>query len=178
VARTTMSALSPTGIARVAGVLLGAGVALMMLFAARPSANFARLPASASFAVAVTGELAVTPAPPKPFLVARALTAGGPPAASSFTVRNQTGTTLAVGFRAQALARDLDGLLRIRLRAGDTALADTTLQGLRQGSASRLRLPSGAALGVSVQAWIPDGINDYEGRDVAVELTPTLQAGA
>ncbi len=172
-----MSAMSATRVARVAGVLLGAGVALALLTAARPSANFARLPASASFTVPLTGELAVTPAPPRPLLVARALMPGGPPAVASFTVRNQTGKTLAVAFRAHATARDLDGLLRIRLRAGDAMLADTTLQGLRQGSASAVRLRSGAALAVSVQAWIPDGTNGYEGRDVAVELTPTLRAG-
>ena len=117
----------------------------------------------------------MTPAPSRPFLTARALTPGGPAAAASFTVRNQTGKTLAVAFRAHATARGLDGLLRIRLRAGEATLADTTLQGLRQGSASALRLRSGAALAVSVSAWIPNGINDYEGRDVAVELTPTLR---
>jgi hypothetical protein len=173
-----MAAISATGIARVAGVLLGAGVALLLLIASRPSANFARLPASASFTIPLTGELEVTPAAPRPVLKAPALMPGDPPAVASFTVRNQTGTTLAVGFRAHAAARDLDGLLRIRLRAGNRMLADTTLQGLRGGSASTLRLRSGAALAVSVQAWIPDGLNDYEGRDVAVDLTPALrQAG-
>lgn len=170
-----MAAISLPGAARIAGVLLGAGVALSLLLAARPAANFARLPASASFAVAVTGELEVTPAPPRPFLLARALSPGGPPAVASFTVRNQTGATLAVGFQAHALARDLDGLLRIRLRAAGKTLADTTLQGLRSGSASTLRLRSGGALGVRVEAWIPDGTNDYEGRDVEIELAPTLR---
>jgi hypothetical protein len=171
-----MTSMSATGIARVAGVLLGAGVALLLLIAARPSANVARLPASASFTVSLSGELEVTPAPTRPFLRARTLMPGGPAAAGSVTVRNQTGKTLAVGFRAHATARDLDGLLRIRLRAGDRTLAETTLQGLRHGTTATVRLPSGAALAVSVQAWIPDGIDDYEGRDVAVELTPTLRA--
>jgi hypothetical protein len=170
-----MTAISATGAARIAGVLLGAGVALALLIAARPAANFARLPATASFAVPVTGELEVTPASGRPFLVARALTPGGPAAAASFTVRNQTGETLAIGFLAHTTTHELDGLLRIRLRAGDRMLADTTLQGLRQGSASTLRLSSGAALAVSVQAWIPDGTTGYEGRDVAVDLAPTLQ---
>lgn len=172
-----MTARSPTSIARVAGVLLGVAAAASLLIAARPSADFSRLPASARFTVSVTGELEVTPAPPRPFLIARALTPGGRRAAASFTVRNQTGVTRGVGFRAHAGARDLDGLLRIRLRAGTTTLADTTLQGLRHGSASSLRLSSGAARRVDVEAWIPDGINDYEGRDVVVALTPTLRGG-
>jgi hypothetical protein len=171
-----MSVLSATRVARVAGVLLGAGVALALLISARPSASFARLPASASFAVAVSGELEVLPAAGRPFLRARALTPGGAPASASFTVRNQTGRTLAVGFRAGAGSHELDGLLRIRLRSGDATLADTTLQGLRHGGASTLSLRSGAALPVAVEAWIPEGTTDYEGRDVAVELTPMLRA--
>jgi hypothetical protein len=170
-----MAALSPTRVARVVGVLLGVGVAASLLIAARPSATFAGLPASASFTIAMTGEFEVTPAPARPFLIARALTSEGASASASFTVRNQTGRTLALGFRARAGTRELDGLLRIRLRAGHSTLADGTLQGLRHGSASTLRLRSGATRSVAVEAWIPEGTNDYEGRDVAVELTSTLQ---
>jgi hypothetical protein len=119
--------------------------------------------------------LEVTPPPARPFLIARALTAGGAPASASFTVRNQTARTLAVGFRAHAAARELDGLLRIKLRAADKTLANSTLQGLRHGSASTLRLRARATRRVAVKAWITDGTSDYEGRDVAVELTPTLR---
>ena len=77
-----------------------------------------------------------------------------------------------MGFRAHAPARDLDGLLRIRLRAAGQTLADTTLQGLRGALASTLSLRSGATLGVRVEAWIPDGTNGYEGRAVEIELAP------
>ncbi|MEA2191987.1 MAG: hypothetical protein QOI73_2108 [Solirubrobacteraceae bacterium] len=171
-----MAAISPTAAARVAGALLGAGVALALLLASRPAASFARLPASAAFTVAVSGEFAVTPAAGRPFLRARALTPGATPATASFTVRNQTGSTLALGFRARAGAHQLDGLLHIRLRSGDTTLANTTLQGLRHGSASGLRLRPGGARSIALDAWIPDGTIDYEGRDVAVELMPTLLA--
>jgi hypothetical protein len=170
-----MSAISPTAAARVAGVLLGAGVALALLIAARPSASFPRLPASAAFTIAVSGELAVTPAAGRPLLRARALTPGGAHATARFRVRNQTGSTLEIGFRAQGAAHELDGLLRIRLRAGDRTLANTTLQGLRHGSASTIRLRSGGARSIALEAWIPDATNDTEGRDVAVELRPTLR---
>jgi len=169
-----MPAISLNAAARIAGALLGAGVALALLLATRPSASFARLPASVGFTIPATGELAVTPAPGRPFLLARALTPDGPPARARFTLRNQTGETLAVGFRADAGARQLDGLLRIRLRAGDTTLANTTLQGLRNGSATVL-LRSGAARSISLEAWIPDATNDYEGRHADVALTPTLR---
>ena len=53
-------------------------------------------------------------------------------------------------------------------------LANTTLQGLRNGSAT-VRLRSGAARSITLDAWIPDGTNDYEGRHADVELTPTLR---
>jgi len=171
-----MSAISPTAVARVAGVLLGAGVAVALLIGAKPSASFARLPASAGFTIPVSGELAVTPAPGRPFLLARALTPGGAPATARFTMRNQTGSTLEIGLRADAAAHQLDGLLRIRLRAGHRLLANTTLQGLRQGSAATVRLRSGAARSISLATWIPGATNDYEGRHVDVELTPTLRA--
>jgi hypothetical protein len=171
-----MSALSPSRVARVAGVLLGAGAAVALLIAAKPSASFARLPASAGFTIPVSGELAVTPAPGRPFLLARALTPGSAPATARFTVRNQTGSTLEIGFRADAGAHELDGLLRIRLRAGDRVLANTTLQGLRHGSAATVRLRPGAARAICLETWIPGATNDYEGRHVDVELTPTLPA--
>ena len=169
-----MPAISLNAAVRVAGALLGAGVALALLLAARPSASFARLPASVGFTIPATGELAVTPAAGRPFLLARALTPDGPPARARFEVRNQTGETLAVGFRAGAGARQLDGLLRIRLRAGGKTLANTTLQGLRHGSAT-VRLRSGAARSITLDAWIPEATNDYEGRHADIELTPTLR---
>ena len=169
-----MPAISLNAATRLAGALLGAGVALALLLAAKPSASFARLPASAGFTVPATGELAVTPAPGRPFLLARALTPEGPPVSARFTVRNQTGAALTIGFRAVAGARQLDGLLRIRLRAGDATLANTTLQGLRNGSAT-VRLRSGAARSITLDAWIPDGTNDYEGRHADVVLTPMLR---
>ena len=173
-----MAALSHTGLSRVAGVLLGAGLAVSLVIAARPAASVTTLPASVRFSIPLTGELEVTPAPPRPVLAARALTPGGRPAAASFTVRNQTGTTLAVGFRAHGGIRDLDGLLRVRLTAAGRTLANTTLQGLRDGSVSDVALPSGAVSRVEVEAWLPGGISEgYEGRHVAVALTPTLRAG-
>ena len=50
---------------------------------------------------------------------------------------------------------ELDGLLRIRLRAGDRTLANTTLQGLRHGSAATVRLRSGAARSIVARGVDP-----------------------
>jgi hypothetical protein len=164
-------------LARVAGALLGVGLAVFLLTAARPTRSFSSLPARASFAVAVTGELSVRPQAPRPLLAATALAPGAAPARGSAVVRNQTGGTLAVGFRAQAAVHDLDGLLRVRVSAEGKVLADTTLQGLRDGTVTALDLPSGAEGHVAVETWIPAAITDgYQGLNVAVTLVPTVRA--
>lgn len=173
-----MAALSPTGVARGVGVLLGVGVAASLLIASRPSANVARLPAIVSFTIAGSGELEVTPRPARPLMIARSLTAGGAPASATFTVRNQTARTLTVAFGARGGGRELDGLLRIRMDAGHRTLADSTLQGLRHASARTLRLRSGATRAITLTAWIPAQTNDYEGRNVAIRLTATPRRAA
>jgi hypothetical protein len=172
-----MISTPPKTVARAAGAIIGAGLAATVLVAALPPAEFSRPPAKVSFAVPVRGELDVTPSAPHSVLASRALTPESKPAASAFRIRNQTGKTLRVGFRARAEARDLDGLLRVRLAVGDRQLADTTLQGLRHSSARTVRLPSGAARWVQIRAWLPRDVGDgYEGRLVDVWLVPVLNA--
>jgi hypothetical protein len=166
-----------TRVLRAIGVLLGAGLAVFLLVGARPTTSFTSLPARAVLAVGLTGELGVTPSVPRPVLDAKTLEPGAAPARAEAVVRNQTGTTLAVGFRAQAASRDLDGLLRIRLSSGGRVLADTTLQGLRNGTPETLALRAGAETSLVVEAWIPDGITDgYQGRSADVTLAPVVRA--
>jgi hypothetical protein len=165
-----------TRLVRAAGVLLGAGLAIFLLAGARPTGDFAALPARASVAVGLSGELAVTPAPPRPVLTARPIVPGAGPAQADALVRNQTGQDLAVGFRADAPTRDLDGLLRVRLSAGGRTLADTTLQGLRAGTQTPLALAPGTAQSVRVAVWIPSSVTDgYQGRSAAITLTPVVR---
>src|SRR6478752_7768409 len=83
-------------VVRAAGVLVGAGLALIVLLAERPDAHGSPLPATISVSVAPTGELDVLPAPPRPVLAAGDLQPGGPPAVSTFQIRNQAGRTVAV----------------------------------------------------------------------------------
>ncbi|WP_022927967.1 hypothetical protein [Patulibacter americanus] len=165
-----------TRLVHAAGVLLGAGLAVFLLAGARPSADYTSLPARVSVTVGLTGELGVTPAPPKPALASRGILPGATPAQADAAVRNQTGQELTVGFRAEAPARDLDGLLRIRLSVDGQTLADTTLQGLRAGTRIPLALNAGVERTVRVELWIPGSITaGYQGRTAAVTLTPVVR---
>jgi hypothetical protein len=160
---------------RTAGALVGAGLALIFLLAARPDANSSPLPATVRVSVAPTGELEVLPSPPRPVLVANALLPGRPPAAATFQIRNQAGRTLAVALSTTADSTALDGLVRIRLSADGHRLADTTLQGMQERSVD-LNLASGARTQLQLQAWIPgDVLTGYEGRLVEVSLVPAVQ---
>jgi hypothetical protein len=165
-----------TRLVHAAGVLLGAGLAVFLLAGARPSADYTALPARASVAVGPTGELGVTPPLTTPLLAPRSIVPGAVPAVAEAVVRNQTGRELAVGFRADALAHDLDGLLRIRVRAGGLTLADTTLQGLRAGTRTPLTLGPGVESTLRIELWIPESITaGFQGRSAAITLVPLVR---
>jgi hypothetical protein len=149
-------------------------VGAIVLFA-RPSASVAGLTASVRFTIPLSGELAVTPASPRPVLVADRLGAGSPRASGRFEIRNQTGRTIGLSFRARRSSAALDGLVRVRLAAAGRPLADTTLRRiLRTGPA--LRLPPGGARQIEIQAWVPQGVGGYGGRRVDVSLVPVIAA--
>jgi hypothetical protein len=161
--------------ARVAGAVIGMSAAALIVVSARPAANLDGMTAAVRFSVPLSGELAVRPAAPREVLVARSLRPGGPRPSGGFEVRNQTGDTLALGFRAHPSSTALDGLLRLRLRVAGHQRTTATLQGMRRGSAPVLRLPPAAARHVEVQAWIPRDAGDgYEGQRLAVSLIPTI----
>ena len=150
-----MSAMSLTAAARVAGVLLGAGVALALLIAARPSASFARLPASANFTIAVSGELAVTPSAGRPLLRrpgadARRRSRDGELHRSQPDGRDARGRLPRPCRRARARRAAAHPSARRRQDA-----RDTTLQGLRNGRAPRVRLRSGAARSIDPRGLDP-----------------------
>jgi hypothetical protein len=170
-----MSSNTQRNAVRVAGALVGVGLALALLLLSRPGAVGSPLPAAVRVAVAPVGELEVTPAPPRPVFVADALRPGGPRAAGGFRVRNQTAADLVVALEASAGSTALDGLLRVRVEAGGRVLADTTLQGLR-ARPLRLRLASGEGARLSMRAWLPrDILSGYEGRLAEVLLTPEVR---
>jgi hypothetical protein len=162
-------------IPRALGALAGIALAAGLVATARPSDEVPSLPASARFTVPLSGELAVDPAFPRPVLEAAGLRPDGPHAAASFDLRNQTGKTLGVAFRAKSGASGLDGLLRVRLRSAGKTIADATLQGLRAGSDVPVELASGAGAEIRVEAWIPVSVDSgYESRSANVSLVPVI----
>jgi hypothetical protein len=171
-----MISISHTALGRTIGLAIGIAIAAAFLLASRPDAQAPDAPAGIRLTVPLSGELEVTPS--RPVLSSGELTAGGPAAAGSFRVRNQTGEALTVGFRAESGSTALDGLLRVRLSSSGAQLADTTLQGLRSGTPAGLRLLPGDEADVQVQAWIPPEVTEgYQARHVTSLLTPTIADG-
>lgn len=163
-------------LARAAGALVGVGLLVVLLVASRPGAAASKSPASVRVAVVPAGEFEVTPPPPEPFLTAPSLRPGSAPIAGGFRIRNQTGKDLAVTLKAEANSTALNGLLRVRARIGDRLVADTTLEGLRRRPL-RLRLLSGRAARVRLEAWLPtDVLSGYQGALVGVSLLPRARA--
>jgi hypothetical protein len=159
----------------VAGAVLGIGLALALLLASRPGAAGSPLPASVRVAVRPSGELEITPPPPRSVLVAESLRPGGRGAAGAFRMRNQTGDDLAIVLKTEADSTAFNGLLRFRVRIGGRLVADTTLEGLRRRPI-RLRLGSGQRARVQLEAWLPrDILSGYEGRLVRVSLVAQLR---
>lgn len=170
--RVDMNPSAKRNAARVAGAVLGIGLALALILASLPGAAGSPLPASVRVAVAATGELEITPPPPRPALVAESLRPGGRRAAGHFQMRNQTGADLAIALKAGADSTAFNGLLRFRVRIRGRLVADTTLEGLRRRPV-RLRLASGQRTRLGLEAWLPrDILSGYEGRLVKVSLVP------
>jgi hypothetical protein len=160
---------------RTIGLALGAGLALALLAGASPGARSSPLPATVRVSMEPVGELDVTPASPRPILVADSLVPGGGVARETFTVRNQTAGSLEIRLRTKADSTALDGLVNLRLEAEARTLADTTLQGM-QARTLRLDLESGELVRLRLQASIPrDILTGFEGRVAEVTLEPTIR---
>jgi hypothetical protein len=169
-----MLSAAHTNLARAAGAAVGIAVAVALLVASQPSATIRALPASVDFTLSPPGTLAANPAPPAPLLRATRLEPGTRRTTASFRLQNQSGTTLRVGVRAKPDARSLDGIVRVRIGSGRRLLADTTLQGLRQGTPATVLMRSGASRHFDLEAWIPATVTDgYQGRIVQVALVVT-----
>jgi hypothetical protein len=160
-------------IAHVLAAAIGAGLVIALVAMARPAGGRGGVAAAAlRFTAAPDGAVALTPAAPRALLASGPLRPGDH-AAGTLRLRNQTGSRLAVGLRAEPSSTALDGLARVRVVAGGRVLADNTLQMLRRGTPGRLRLAPGAGTRVRVVASIPaDAESGYEGARVAVRLVP------
>ncbi len=153
-------------------VVVGAGLAVLLLIAARPSSEPRQFPARVEVTVPATGEVATAPAAPDSLMRASLLPSR--PKQATFEIRNQTGSTLSVAITADADTTELDGSLGVRLTEGRRVLSDSTLQALRRGSLP-VRLASGESTEIQVTIELPESATDYQGRDVAITLTPKVE---
>jgi len=168
-----MSTSAADRFTRAIGAAIGLGLVAALIVAARPAGGHGGvLPASLRFTAALDGAVAAEPAAPQSLLASGPLRPGDH-AHGAFTLRNETGETLAVRLRAKPSSTALDGIAEVRLVRRGTILFEGTLQALRQGTTEALRLRPGAAAKVRVIAWIPAEVETgYEGRDVEVSLEP------
>jgi hypothetical protein len=168
-----MSTSATDRFTRAIGAAIGLGLVAALIVAARPAGGHGGvLPASLRFTASLDGAVAAEPAAPQPLLASGPMRPGSH-ARGAFTLRNQTGETLAVRLRAKPSSTALDGTAQVRLESRGVVLSEGTLQALRQGTTEALKLKPGAAAPVHVVAWIPAEVETgYEGRDVAVALEP------
>ena len=142
--------------ARVAGLLIGASAALVLVLVNRPAANSADVGAKVSAHVNPTGELAVRPAHPKPFLDEPELKPGQS-ASGTFQLRNQTGEALDVHLSALSSHPALDGVLEVELRSGGRVIATGSLGSLQKSSVTALPIGPSAAAEVTLTATLAPG---------------------
>jgi hypothetical protein len=154
--------------ARLAGILLGVGLAAVALVAWRVPRGERTLGADVRMEALQTGPVGV--APLQPFLAKPSLLPGAA-VSGSVTLRNQTGVPLALRLRALPSTRDLNRMLVVKVSAGARALYDGSLEGLRTSGTGPLRLRSGQAQRVQVRASLPASLKSgYQGRIVDITL--------
>lgn len=109
--------------------LLGALGGALLVLAGLPALRVSAAPTPPAGALEITGastgEIAVTN--PGTVLRATDLRAGGPSASGTATIVNQTARTLRLTARVTPLADELDGRVRITIRAGDRPLGSHVL---------------------------------------------------
>jgi hypothetical protein len=164
---------------RLAGGALGGCIAVAAIVLALPGGGRGGvLPATLDVAVRSSGAIAALPADPSVVLHAGGLRPGAGGRAATFELANESGKGLAVGLRAQASSTELDGVVRLRVSAGRRTVVDSTVGQLRAGGSTPLPIAPGARRSLRIAAWIPGEVETgYEGREVRVELLPTLAGG-
>jgi hypothetical protein len=174
-----MGLLGETRLPRVAGGAVGVCLAVAVILLALPGRGRGGvLPATLSVTVRSGAAIAATPAAPNVVLHAGGLRPGTGGHAGALELVNQAGRSLNVSLRAAPSSTALDGMVRFRIRAGRRTLADETIGQLRAAGSAPLPIPSGGSRTVRVSAWMPGEVETgYEGRDVRVELLPTLAGG-
>lgn len=161
-----------TRLTRVLAFLGGIALVPVLLASLRTAPSAGTLVADVSITAAPGGELAVTPA--TPFLNAKRLTVGSS-ANGHFTMRNQTGSTLAVRAVARPSRPDLDHVLLARVTARGRRVFDGSLKRLRDGSLP-VHLNAGDARAVRVQVRLRPGADERYAEPVEVSLELVARA--
>jgi hypothetical protein len=144
-----MTSISGLGLARLAGCLFGAALAVAVLLASQPAGGSA-VGADVSAYSNDTGELSFDPAGPDDFLHARDLLPGHS-AAGSFRVTNQTGIRETLAATAVPSSHALDRSLSVEIDSGGGTLASGSLASLAGPSGDALALDPGQTATVSVR---------------------------
>ncbi len=162
--------------AQLAGAVLGAGIAVATIVMALPAAGHGGVPAARLEASALsTGPVSASAGGPAPFLRAAGLRPAGRARTARLELVNESGARLAVRLRARLSSTALDGLVRLRLRAGRRVVFDATLSELRAAGTRPFWLPREAHRSLQATAWIPGEVETgYEGRVVRLELIPAV----
>jgi hypothetical protein len=167
---TASHALRGTRLLKAVGFLVGAFAVSSAILAWRVPLGDGVLPAELTVIASPTGELDVQPT--GALLAGHDLRSDGRSARARFSVRNQTGRTLAVRVRAPVDTRDLDRIVEVALRGRGVMLYRGPLGGLRRSPSGRLLLRPGGAAAYILQVWIPRSVGErYRGRFGTAPLT-------
>jgi hypothetical protein len=164
---------------RIAGFLVGVALASLALMGwTIPSSSSQSVGTDLRMVAIAGGELNASK--PGVFLEAVNLLPGGTARAEKGTVviANQGDEEVSVRMRARPTIRDLDRLLRVRLRVERDGLDDTdqrvfrgTLGELRRWTAQPFTLGEGEKRALEARVWLPQSArNGYQGLSVDVTL--------
>jgi hypothetical protein len=161
---------------RRAGVTVGVALVAVLAVAFRVPGGTGTLGADVIVSLSPTGELGVSQ--PGPFMTVTGLRPGRS-FAGKVTVHNQTGKRLAVRLRALPDSKDLDRILVVDMRAGETPFYHGLLGGLRNRTRA-FELAADERRALRVRASLPRGVErGYAGRveTVKLELSSSVEAG-
>jgi hypothetical protein len=153
------------------GLLAGLAAAAFAVAGWRVPAHDGSLGLDLSVELQPTAQLEVSPSGS---VLSAAGMEAGQRRAGAISVRNVTGTTLAVRVRALPSIHDLDRVLLVRVRSGGEMLYDGSLGGLASRSGA-LVLRSGRTAGLTFEARLPAAARDgWRGRIDKVVVEPLV----
>ena len=157
--------------ARRLGLLAGLAIVAIAVAGWRMPAHHGSLGLDLAVEFQPTAQLELSP--PGSVLTASGMQAGDQ-RSGDLTVRNLTGTTLAVRLRALPSIHDLDRVLLVRVTAGAKTLYDGPLGALADGSAA-LVLASGHTAPLRFTAQLPAAArNGWRGRIDKIVIEPLV----